>query len=439
MNVKNTSRIITALLAVTLPVSCLAAEMNWKYDETNASVSVSGYGMVNDATEFTSYIKTAKKIEFEKGVTKIEKNVFTNCGVVETAVLPDGFTSLGNGSFSFSKHLKTVNFPETLEYIGDEAFMDCPSLEVDKIPKNVSYIGANAFAECDLIENFDIDEENPYYTAVDGVIFTKDKTELVMYPAGRSDESYQIPDGTVKISPKAFSYNSSLVSVTVPDTVSEIGNYAFYFCENLQDVSFGSGLKTVGSYAFYGSGIRSAVLPFGVETLGSDVFKNCEFLTSVDIPGTVSKIGGGIFYGTDDTLKIKGYGDLALKCASEFDKTFEETVRITVNGKELKPGKPAYVADGCTMIPMRCIFEALGASVEWNDETQTATAKKDGVECSFAIGGDILYRNGEEIRLSAPAVLSDGRTLVHVRAIAESFGEKVDWDGERGLVTVASN
>ncbi|UKI38181.1 MAG: copper amine oxidase N-terminal domain-containing protein [Clostridiales bacterium] len=78
---------------------------------------------------------------------------------------------------------------------------------------------------------------------------------------------------------------------------------------------------------------------------------------------------------------------MALKCANEFDKTFEETVRITVNGKELKPDKPAYVADGCTMIPMRCIFEALGASVEWNDETQTATA--DGIECSFAIGGDV--------------------------------------------------
>lgn len=48
-------------------------------------------------------------------------------------------------------------------------------------------------------------------------------------------------------------------------------------------------------------------------------------------------------------------------------------------------------------------------------------------------------KNGKEIKLSAPAVLSDGRTLVHVRAIAEAFGEKVDWDGERGLVTVTAN
>ncbi|MBC8595301.1 leucine-rich repeat protein [Qingrenia yutianensis] len=439
MNAKIAVRIIAAAAAVVLPISCFAAEMSWKYDEANATVSVSGYGMVNDATNFTSYIKTAKRIEFEKGVTKIEKNVFTNCGIVETVVLPDGFTSLGNSSFSFSKHLKTVNFPETLEYIGDEAFMDCPSLEIGKIPKNVSYIGANAFTECDLIKNFEIDEENPNYTAVDGVIFTKDKTELVMYPAGRNDESYQIPDGTVKISPKAFSYNSSLVSVRVPDTVSEIGNYAFYFCENLQDVSFGSGLKTIGNYAFYGSGIRSAILPFGIETLGADAFKNCEFLTVVDIPGTVSQIGDSIFYGTDDTLKIKGYGVSALNCANDAEKAFEETVRIIVNGRELNPDKSAYVENGCTMIPMRCIFEALGASVEWNDETQTAAAKRGGIECSFAIGGDVLYKNGKEIKLSAPAVLSDGRTLVHVRAIAEAFGEKVDWDGERGLVTVTAN
>lgn len=103
MNVKNTSRIITALLAVTLPVSCLAAEMNWKYDETNASVSVSGYGMVNDATNFTSYIKTAKKIVFEKGVTKIEKNVFTNCGVVETGSFARRFYVARKRFFQFQQ------------------------------------------------------------------------------------------------------------------------------------------------------------------------------------------------------------------------------------------------------------------------------------------------------------------------------------------------
>lgn len=436
MNSKNVMRAIAAAAALMLPVSCLAADMSWSYDETKAVISVSGYGMVNDATNLTPYIKTAKKIEFKKGVTKIESNVFTNCGIVENVVLPDGFTSLGNGSFSFSKHLKSVNFPETLEYIGDEAFIDCSALEIGKIPKNVSYIGANSFADCDLIESFEIDEENPYYTVVDGVIFTKDKTELVMYPAGRGDESYQVPSGTVKIAPKAFSYNSSLFSITLPDTVSEIGNYAFYFCEKLQNIDLGKGLKAVGNYAFYGSGIRDVILPFGVETIGSDAFKNCEFLTVVDIPGTVSQIGDDVFYGTDDTLKIKGYGALASACASDAGKTFEETVRIVVNGNELKPDKPAYVENGCTMVPMRCIFEALDAQVEWNGETQTAVAKKDGIECSFAIGGDFLYRNGEKVKLSAPAVLSDGRTLVHVRAIAEAFGEKVDWDGERGLVSV---
>ena len=436
MNAKNALRIFAAAAAVMFPFSCLAADMSWKYDEGAAKISVSGYGMVNDATNFTQYIKTAKEIEFEKGVTKIEKNVFTNCGIVESAVLPEGFTSLGNGSFSFSKYLNKINFPQTLEYIGDEAFMGCPALEIEKIPKSVSYIGSNAFAECSLIKNFEVDEENPYYTTIDGVIFTKDKTELVMYPAGRSDESYSVPDGTVKIAPKAFSYNSNLTEVILPDTVSEIGNYAFYFCEELENVSFGSGLKTIGSYAFYGSGIRSVYLPFGTEAIGADAFKNCGFLTVADIPGTVLNIGENVFYGTDDTLKIKGYGAAALKSAVDFEKTFEETVRIYANGKELKPDKAAYVENGCTMIPMRCIFEALGADVEWNDETQTAAAKRDGIECSFTIGGEYLLKNGEKIKLSSPAVLSDGRTLVHVRAIAEAFGEKVDWDGERGLVTV---
>lgn len=439
INVKKALCSLTAALLLSAPLTGSAAEMTWEYNADSACVLVKGYGMINDAAPFTQYLKTAKKIQLIKGVTKIEKNVFSDCGIVEEVVLPEGFVSIGSNAFSFSKKLKTINFPDTLEYIGDEAFMDCPELESVEIPQNVSYIGTNAFVDCNTIESFSLSEENPNYTAVDGVIFSKDKTELVMYPAGRKDESYTIPDGTVKISSKAFSYNTKLKSVKLPDTVKEIGDYAFYFCEELKNAELGKALESIGDYAFYGSGVRNAILPYGCISIGSDVYKNCEFLISADIPGTVSKIGKNVFFGTDDSLKIRGYGNAAAECAAEAEKSFEETVRIMVDGNELQPDRPAFIANGFTMVPMRSIFEALGASVEWDGASQTAYAKRGDTECSFRIGENILYKNGQKIQLSAPAVLTEGRTLVHVRGIAEAFGENVDWNGETGLVTITKN
>ena len=436
MNFKKIFGVISLSTAIALPFSCFAADMKWDYNEESSTVSVKGYGMINDATPFTKYLNTAKKLTLLKGVTKIEKNVFTSCGEVEEVVLPEGFLSIGDNAFGLSKNLSKINFPDSLEYIGNEAFMDCPLLESVTIGKNVSYIGKNAFAECDSIKDFDVSSENPNYTTVDGVIFTKDKAELIMYPAGRKDENYKIPEGTKKISNKAFSYNRNLVSVDIPQTVAEIDDYAFYFCELLKDVNIENGLKTVGNYAFYGCGMKNILLPYGVESVGDDAFKNCEFLSHVDLPGTVSKVGNDAFYGTDGSLIITGYGDAAKEAAAAAERNFKETVRIIVNNKELRPDTPAFVENGCTMVPMRSIFEALGASVLWDNETQTAFAQRNGIECSFKIGENVLYKNGTAIPLLAGAVLKDGRTLVHVRAIAESFGENVEWNEDTGIVTV---
>ena len=90
------------------------------------------------------------------------------------------------------------------------------------------------------------------------------------------------------------------------------------------------------------------------------------------------------------------------------------------------------------MVPMRKIFEELGAEVEWNDSTQTAKGEKSGTVCTFSIGDNMLYKNDEAIELIAPAILENNRTLVHVRAIAEAFGADVEWNGDTGLIEIKS-
>lgn len=421
-------------------VNVFAAEMSWSYDSETKTVSVKGYGMINNAGELSRYLKDAEKITVLPGVTKIDKNVFSNIGKVSEVELPDGVLSIGSNSFNLSRKLKTVNFPDSLESIGNEAFMGCISLENPIISKGVKEIGVNAFADCTSITAFEVSDENQSFVSIDGVIFTKDKKELVMYPAGKSDAEYTIPNGTERIREKAFAYNSNVERVNISDSVKEIGGYAFYFCDGLSEIATGENhsIKAIGEYAFYGCKIRNLYVPYGTERIGEGAFKNCDTLTYIDFPGTVSEIGDNALYGTYMNIKVGGYGNAATKYAQENGIPFTETVRVRINGREVTFDCPAQVRDGCTMVPMRKIFEELGASVEWDDKTQTAKGEKSGTVCTFSIGDNVLYKNGEAIELIAPAILENDRTLVHIRAIAEAFGADVGWDGDTGLVSIVS-
>lgn len=104
-------------------------------------------------------------------------------------------------------------------------------------------------------------------------------------------------------------------------------------------------------------------------------------------------------------------------------------VKVVLNGKEISFDVQPQIINGRTMVPMRAIFEALGAKVEWNNDTRTATGTKTGIVVSLTIDETTMYKNFYPILLDTPAQLVDGRTLVPVRAISESFGVDVKWDG----------
>lgn len=94
------------------------------------------------------------------------------------------------------------------------------------------------------------------------------------------------------------------------------------------------------------------------------------------------------------------------------------------------------VQDGRTLVPMRTIFEALGASVEWDGETKSIKAVKNDIEVTLQLGSDILVKNGKETKLDVVPQVIDGRTLVPVRAISDSFDIKVLWDGNTQTVSL---
>ncbi len=97
---------------------------------------------------------------------------------------------------------------------------------------------------------------------------------------------------------------------------------------------------------------------------------------------------------------------------------------------------PAQTINGRTMVPLRAIFEALGATVEWDDVTQTVTSTKGDITIKLQINSNILNKNNEEITLDVPAQLIDGRTMVPARAVAEAFNCQVGWDDATQTVTI---
>ena len=113
-----------------------------------------------------------------------------------------------------------------------------------------------------------------------------------------------------------------------------------------------------------------------------------------------------------------------------------DEIRIYVNGNYLSSDVAPIIVDGRTLVPLRVIFEALGAKVNWNGDTQTVTAGKDGIALSLKVGSNVLFKNGAYINLDVPAQIVNDRTMVPARAVAESFGADVSWDGNTNSVYI---
>ena len=111
-------------------------------------------------------------------------------------------------------------------------------------------------------------------------------------------------------------------------------------------------------------------------------------------------------------------------------------IRVMLGGSEIAFDVPPQIINERTMVPLRAIFEALGASVDWDGSTQTVSAKRGDTNITLKINDNTMYVNSSAVALDSPACIIDERTLVPVRAISEAFGAGVDWDGSTQTVTI---
>ncbi len=113
-------------------------------------------------------------------------------------------------------------------------------------------------------------------------------------------------------------------------------------------------------------------------------------------------------------------------------------ITVTLNGEAIEFDVPPQIIESRTMVPLRAIFEALGAEVDWDDATKTAIGVKGDITVKITINDNILYKNDKAIELDVPAQIVDSRTLVPVRAISESFEVNVDWIDETSTVVLTT-
>ncbi len=111
-------------------------------------------------------------------------------------------------------------------------------------------------------------------------------------------------------------------------------------------------------------------------------------------------------------------------------------ISVKLNGSAIKFDVAPQIMNDRTMVPMRAIFEAMGATVDWDQDTRTITSVKGDTTISMAIDDPSMYVNGNAVTLDSAPVIVDDRTLVPVRAIAESFGSEVEWKADTKTVEI---
>ncbi len=228
----------------------------------------------------------------------------------------DGTKVISSSAFWCCSRLTSIIIPDSVTRIGNDAFFGT-SLTSVTIPKGVTSIDDFAFSCCTDLTKFNVSENNENYASVDGVLFNKEKNCLVLYPNGKSDKKYIIPDSVKTINRCAFNNCTELTEITIPDSVTNIEDFSFYGCTNLKSIEIPNTITDIKDGMFFGcSALTSISIPDSVTNIEENAFWNCTGLTEITIPNSVTNIGYNAFSGCtglteiiipDSVISIKAY------------------------------------------------------------------------------------------------------------------------------------
>ena len=281
-------------------------------------------------------------------VTRIVDRAFEGCTGITGVTIPDTVTSMGKDTLSYCTSLKSVTvdsentvyssdeygvlfnkdktelilfptgnatknytIPDSVTVVSQNAFKGCKDLTSITIGSGVTNLGDDVFLMCSSLESITVDSENTVYSSDEyGVLFNKDKTELILYPVGNTTKSYTIPDSVETICDYAFEGCKALASLTIGSKATNLGDDVFFMCEGLANItvdpentvysSDADGVlfnkdKTVLIQYPIGNARTSYTVPYTVTKIGYAAFYYCSSLTSIVVYNGLTRIEGSAF------------------------------------------------------------------------------------------------------------------------------------------------
>ena len=194
-------------------------------------------------------------------------------------VVPDGVKTIGGGAFSDSI-IETITLPEGVTSIGEIAFWGCLELKTMNIPSTVSKIADSAFGAYNYkMENFVVAENNKWFTAQDGILYSKKMDTLIMYPNNRGSSSYVMPDTVKRINREALGNDSSLEEITFSSKLSRLEDSVVYPCQKLKRAIIQGKVTAIGNWAFGYAEDMYISIPASVKRISDEAFYECKNVT----------------------------------------------------------------------------------------------------------------------------------------------------------------
>ncbi|MCR5723594.1 MAG: leucine-rich repeat domain-containing protein [Treponema sp.] len=271
-----------------------AAKAIRKLDEGRALIILTGSINTPILYKIRKAIAANTRLEAEldmsktTGMESIDKEVFAGCTNLTRLAFSDSLTAVSAPVFAGCSNLSTFEATQDSTHFSSAdgilyskdgtQLLLCPPARSGSvtIPAAITGIDGKAFSVAESLDRIEVDAENEFFTASDGIVYSRDMQTLVRCPRGRT-EPVHIPEGVTAIGEGAFSFCTTLQSITLPETLTKIEKLAFEGCAALSEISLPQSLTSIGKQAFFGcSSLREVTIPRQVTFIGSRSFYRCK-------------------------------------------------------------------------------------------------------------------------------------------------------------------